>query len=130
MPKVRPHLIDKKEKYKVIGRFFEIVSNLKSKKEVIDFFVGLLTSSESLMFARRIQIAEMLLEGDNYERIRKVLKVSNQTITKTDQWLHSGDENYGRWLEKCLKIKANLKDDYSTGLDRYAHHRFFKDLLK
>lgn len=131
MSKVRPHLMDKKEKYKIIGNFFEIVSNLKVKKEVIDFFIGLLTASEALMMARRIQIAQLLLEGENYEIIRKRLKVSNQTITKTDQWLHSGDEKYNIWLEGQLKrkVETNRRGDYASMLDKYAHHRFLKNLL-
>ena len=33
------------------------------KKEIIDFFMGLLASSETLMFARRIQIAQMIVNG-------------------------------------------------------------------
>lgn len=129
MPKVRPHLIEKTEKYKIIGNFFEIVAGLKNKKEVIDFFLGLLTPSEILMSARRIQIAQMLLEEENYEIIRKRLKVSNQTITKTDQWLHRDDE-YNRWLGGKLKRKIEKEKNYSSSmLDKYAHHRFFKNLL-
>jgi len=42
MSKVRLHLITKEDKFRIIGNFFEIVSGLKSKKEIIDFFVGLL----------------------------------------------------------------------------------------
>jgi uncharacterized protein YerC len=133
MPKVKPHEIDKKEKYEIIGNFFEIISNLKSKKEVIDFFVGLLTSSESLMMARRIQIAQMILDDEEYEAIRRALKVSNQTITKTDQWLHGEDDKYNRWLAMQLRKKpkkAEKTGEQFSTLDKYAHHRFLRDLLK
>lgn len=132
MPKVRIHSIVKEDKFRIIGNFFEIVSNLRSKREIIDFFVGLLTPSEALMVGRRIQIAQLLLQGENYEDIRKLLKVSNQTITKTDQWLHSGDENYNQWLANRIakKNKVVSKEDRANLLDRYAHHRVFNDLFK
>lgn len=131
MSKVKPHLINKNEKYKIIGNFFEIISGLKSKNEIIDFFLGLLSASETLMIARRIQIAQMLISGDSYENIRKKLKVSNQTITKTDQWLHSGDEKYDIWLAKQLrkKVKISSKENKGSMLNKYAHHRFLKNLL-
>lgn len=134
MGKVRTHLIDKKERYKIIGDFFEIVSNFRAKKEVIDFFVGLLTPSEALMMARRIQIARMLLEEKNYDAIRRELKVGFSTITKTDQWLNNRGDEYSLWIKKCLRKIENrdikTKTYSESLLNRYAHHRFLKDLLR
>ncbi|KKP77870.1 MAG: hypothetical protein A2271_00705 [Candidatus Moranbacteria bacterium RIFOXYA12_FULL_35_19] len=133
MAKVKSHEINSKERYKIIGNFFDIIANLKSKKEVVDFFVGLLTPSENLMVARRIQIAQLLIEGESYETIKNKLKVSFQTITKTERWLHSEDENYNSWLAKCLKTKTsknNREMERENLLDRYSHHRFIKNLLK
>ncbi|MDQ1284027.1 MAG: TrpR like protein YerC/YecD [Patescibacteria group bacterium] len=109
MGKVKYHEIDSNERYKIIGNFLNIVSGLNSKKEALDFFLGLLTASESLMLARRIQIAQMLLDGLSYDDIRGKVKTSNQTITKTDRWLHSEDKEYNKWLEKCLNKKSGEK---------------------
>ncbi len=133
MAKVKSHEINAKERHKIIGNFFDIIANLKSKKEVVDFFVGLLTPSENLMVARRIQIAQLLIEGEGYETIKNKLKVSFQTITKTERWLHSEDEDYNSWLAKCLKIKPlknNKEIEKENLLDRYSHHRVIKNLLK
>ncbi len=120
--------MEKNEKYKIIGNFFEIVSGLKNKKEVVDFFLGLLTPSEVLMAARRIQIAQMLLEEGNYEIIRKRLKVSNQTITKTDRWLHR-DEDYNRWLKTKLKTREEKRKEIKDVLDKYPQYRFLRNIL-
>lgn len=134
MAKVKTHLVDKKERFRIIGEFFEIVTNLKNKDDVIGFFIGLLTSSESLMLARRIQVAEMLLEEKSYEEIRKKLKVSFQTIAKVYQWLYGENETYKKQIGNQLerKRKRNKKherfDDGSL-LNKYAHHRLLKDLL-
>ncbi|GBE16660.1 trp operon repressor [bacterium BMS3Abin15] len=134
MSKVRPSSIDSKNKYRIIGDFFDLVSGLNSKKEVIDFFIGLLTPSESLMMARRIQIAKMLIDEENYEIIRKKLKVSNQTITKTYNWLYSRGDDYNIWITKhILKLKDNNKKYKNSKnkslLDKYPHHRFLKELI-
>ena len=135
MAKVKTHLIDKKERYRIIGEFFEIVVNLKNKDDVIGFFIGLLTPSESLMLARRIQVAEMLLEEKSYEEIRKKLRVSFQTIAKVYNWLYGENETYKKQIENQNKRKrqreknrGNYKIKESL-LDRYAHHRLLKDLL-
>jgi uncharacterized protein YerC len=133
MAKVRTHEIDSKERYKIIGEFYETVSNLKSKKEVIDFYAGLFSPSECLMMSRRVQIAQLLLAGKSYEDIRSIVKASNQTITKTDQWLHSGDEKYDQWIKKCLNPRTkhkSEKDYYKSFIDRYPQHRFLKELFK
>lgn len=134
MGKVKYHEIDSNERYEIIGDFFNIVSGLRTKKEAIDFFLGLLSSSEALMFARRIQIAKLLLEGVSYDDIRAKVRASNQTITKTDRWLHSEDKDYNRWLEKCLK-KNNFdmkqtKNDLLSMLDKYPAHRLLKKIIK
>lgn len=136
MAKVRTHLVDKKERFKIIGEFFEIVSNLKNKDEVIGFFIGLLSPSESLMLARRIQIAEMLLEEKGYEEIRKKLKVSFQTIAKVYQWLYAENETYkkqiGSQLERKRKRIKNSSKRFNDGslLNKYAHHRLLRDLFE
>lgn len=135
MPKVKISSISSREKYAIIGEFFEIISVLNSKKEIIDFLIGLLTSSETLMMARRIQIAKMLIEEKDYETIREELSVSNQTITKTDNWLNGRGEDYRYWINKCFKkakkkIESSQKQKHNMSLlDRYPQHRFLKELL-
>ena len=135
MAKVKVSSVSSREKYAIVGEFFEIISVLDSKKEIIDFLVGLLTSSETLMMARRIQIAKMLIGKESYETIREELGVSNQTITKTDNWLNGRSEDYRDWIAKCFKkaekrIENSQKRKYSRSLlDRYPQHRILKKLL-
>jgi len=139
MPKVKVHAIPKEERYRIVGEFFDSVSQLKTKQEIIDFFVGLLTSSESLMLARRIQIAKLLIEEKGYEEIRRELKNSYQTITRIERWLHERDGAYKKILKKNFtKIdkentkkakKAEGQYTYESLLDRYPGHRFMKEIL-
>ncbi|MDO8241026.1 MAG: YerC/YecD family TrpR-related protein [Candidatus Moranbacteria bacterium] len=130
MSKVRVYSIDKNERYQAVGDLFEIIVNLRTKKEVIDFLIGLFTPSEMLMIARRIQIAGMLLEDDNYEIIRKKLKVSNQTISKVEYWLKSDEQKNKIIVTKLNQIKKSSKGKLNRSvLDKFAHHRALKELI-
>ena len=136
MGKVKVHEIDEKEKYKIIWDFFGLVFDLKSKKEVVDFLVGLMTASEILMMARRIQIARMLLEDKSCIEIRNKLKVGNDTILRTDNWLNGRGGDYKSWIKKCIekldeqKKNGNKKDFYfESMLDKYPNYRLWKNLI-
>ncbi len=137
MAKVKPHTVKPKEKYQAINSLFEVVSSLKTKQEIINFFLGLFTPSEALMVARRIQIAQMLLEDKSYEEIRKKLKVGTATVQRTYQWLHGGDDKYNNWLQnKIQKIGKSDKSnqinntiEYDSLLDKYPYHRFIKNIF-
>ncbi len=135
MAKVKPYEIDPGEKRRTIKDLFEVISGLRTKDEIINFFLGLFTASEALMIARRIQIAKMLIEDNSYEEIKEKLKVSSQTIHKTDQWLHNSDDLQNNWLVDRIKgaekkkIKRDSRNYSGSLLNKYAHHRFWKDLF-
>ncbi|MEA2006741.1 MAG: YerC/YecD family TrpR-related protein [Patescibacteria group bacterium] len=136
MSKVKYYSVSKKERYQLVGEFFDIVYYLKTKKEIIDFFIGLLTTSESLMVARRIQIAKLIIQGETYEKIRKKLGVGCQTIQKVDRWLHERDGAYLNVLENYMnraggKDKRMIAKTYKPKelLDRYPQHKFLKKML-
>lgn len=133
MPKVKVHSVNKDERYQIVGELFELIVNLRTKKEVIDFLIGLLTASETLMVARRIQIAKMLADDEGYEEIRKKLKVSYSTIATVEHWLQS-EEKRDFIIKKLKELGGNKKSkgvDYSGSLlDKYAQHKMLKNLLK
>lgn len=133
MSKVKYGKINKREKYQIISDLYEIISKLNSKKEVVDLFVGLLTPSENLMIARRIQIGKKIIEGKSYEKIRKELNVGFDTIAKTENWINGGSEEYSKWIEKMLRKSINennTKESYKSLLDKYPGHKILKELLK
>lgn len=138
MPKVRVYDVSREDRYQIVGEFLLAVSKLKTKRDTVGFLVGLLTSSELLMVARRIQIAKSLLKKKSYPEIRKELGVSFQTIAKTEQWLLEGDKDHVKQvrrilLEECERVdkeKKNFVIEYRDILDRYPAHRFWKELFR
>ncbi|MEF3691436.1 MAG: YerC/YecD family TrpR-related protein [Candidatus Moraniibacteriota bacterium] len=134
MSKVKPHEIDKKEKKRVVNEMFEVIERLKTKQEIIDFILGLFTASEALMMARRIQVAKLILSKKSYSDIREEVGASSHTIQRVDQWLHDNEGENIFWLKKCLvgkdkKEKKSRSYCCSNPLNKYAHHRFIKDLF-
>jgi len=97
--KVKYSQLSKEEKIKFLGDFYSTVASLQNREEVKNFLKDLLTLSESVMLARRLQIAMMLLNGDTQDRIRQKLKVGYSTIASVQRWLQAGFGGY----EKVLK---------------------------
>ena len=132
MAKVKVYSIPKEERYQMVGEFFDIVAQLKTKQEVIDFFIGVLTSSESLMIARRIQIAKLLAKDESYKKVREEMNVSPRTIQNVYHWLNERDEAYKKLMLKYLKKSKKNKRQiryYESELDKYPQHRLMKKIL-
>jgi uncharacterized protein YerC len=132
MAKVKVYSIDKKERIRIIKELLFVISELKSKNDIADFFLGILTQSEVVMVARRLQIAKMLLADESYDSIGRKMHVSHQTVNKTEQWIRH-NSNAGNTIIKKIK-SINVDDEIETEreysmLDKYSHHRILKDLL-
>ena len=107
--KVRYNQLTDFEKKKYLGEFYDMVSLLGSREEVKKFFKDLLTLSEVVMISRRIQIAKMLLEGKNFEEIRKDMKVGSNTISHVEKWLNNGFGGYKEIIKRHSKKEAKRR---------------------
>jgi uncharacterized protein YerC len=135
MARVRINQMSNEDRYEIIGDFYDIVTSLNTKNGVIGFFMGLLTPGEALMFARRIQIAIMLLEEKSYDDIRKELGVGFATITTVNHWLFGENEQFKNHIQAHIKRKNGKKEQkrskkyYENMLEKYPQHRILKDLF-
>ncbi len=141
MAKVKVYSIPKQERYQLVGEFFDIITELKTKQEIIDFFIGLLTPSEALMLARRIQVAKSLTREQNFREIIEDLHVSPRTVSTVYYWLHEKDGAYKKIIKRYLKkAKVSVAPSsagrkispypYRTSdLDKYPQHRLMKKIL-
>ncbi|OGI27156.1 MAG: hypothetical protein A2359_01300 [Candidatus Moranbacteria bacterium RIFOXYB1_FULL_43_19] len=96
------------EKKKFLGEFYSVIAQLKTRDEVKNFFKDLLTLSEVVMLSRRIQVAQLLLQGESHDDIRRKLKVGFGTITNVERWLKDGFGGYKEIIERYKK-KYNVK---------------------
>lgn len=116
MSKFDPYSLSPKERNKILDEFYFMVVSLRTREQVINFFKDLLTPSEAIMLARRIQIAKLLLQGYDYREISTKLKTGVDTITKVQRWLKEGFGGYVKALEKIMK-KEEREDEFKKMKD-------------
>ena len=117
MGKVKPKSIPNKELYKLLDEFYSIVTLLESKEEVKNFFKDLLSISEALMVARRIQIAKLLLAGLGYASIQEETRAGFATIANVQRWLDAG---FGGYLNAIENLDKKLREKESTYAKSYS----------
>jgi len=136
--KVKYHELTSDQKRKYLGEFYSMVALLESRQEVKSFFKDLLTLSEITMISRRIQIAKLLLEGKNYDEIRKALKAGRTNISQVEKWLNNGFGGYKNIITKYnkknkIKDKASFKSSVPFSREwvrkKYPMHYFLSNLL-
>jgi TrpR-related protein YerC/YecD len=104
------HEIGPNKRQGMLNDFYQMISEIKDKKDAKNFFKDLLTPGETIMIVYRIEIAKMLLQGFSYEDIQKKLKVGTSTVNNVNKWLYSG---FGGYMKEIKKAK-NQKDRYTS----------------
>lgn len=92
--------VNARERMQILDEFWTMIALLETKEEVKNFFKDLLSSSESLMLARRIQIAKLLLSEWGYDRIEQKLGTGPTTIASVHRWLQTGFGGYANAIPK------------------------------
>lgn len=73
-----------------LDQLIEALLNQKTKKEMYEFLLGLLTSQEIEEVSTRLQIVKMLKNGVPQHRIAKDLNVGVATVTRGSKELQKG----------------------------------------
>ncbi|MBU4141789.1 hypothetical protein KKE99_02865 [Patescibacteria group bacterium] len=127
MPKVDPRAIDSNSKMKYLDLLWTSIAQLENREETKIFFKDLLSESEALMLARRIEIAKRLIEGESYEAIAHELKVGMDTINRVQRWLISGSGGY----EKAVNgFKKELNRRFAKSSAQKKNKPYSFDWLK
>ena len=90
--------------------------NVPRKRQIVTLLLDVLTQSEHVMIARRLQTAKLLLRGMTHIKIRKRLGVSFDLIQDVDGWLDDKFKAYRKIIppllaeEKRQKKKKGKKD--------------------
>ncbi|MSU56259.1 MAG: hypothetical protein EXS51_03065 [Candidatus Taylorbacteria bacterium] len=106
MSRKRFHAINPKERARILDEFWTMIALLETKEEVKNFFKDLLSASESVMLARRIQIAKLLLAGWGYDRIEKKLGTGPTTVASVHKWLQGG---FGGYTQALPRLKREIE---------------------
>lgn len=97
---------------KIFYLFFQSLANLKDPSDVQRFLFDLLSPVERTMLAKRLAIAILLSKGHQYESIKDMLKVSQETIARVNMVLQSYGDGYKLVIKKTARneLLENLFD--------------------
>ncbi|MDD5463770.1 MAG: YerC/YecD family TrpR-related protein [Candidatus Moranbacteria bacterium] len=74
-------------------RFIQAILALNTEMEARKFLRDLMTKNEIIEFAKRLQIAELLMKKIPYSKIEEA-GFSSTTIARVSQWLANGEGGY------------------------------------
>lgn len=111
MTKLSRALLEGKYIDKFLNNFWSLITLLENKDQAASFLKDLLTHTEMKMFAKRVQIAKMLLEGYSYNEIRNVVKVTDPTISKMSNLLAVGGEGIRNAIANLQKIEEDIEEE-------------------
>lgn len=111
----RYRFLTKEYVYQALNKLRAAFLAAEDGSEVEEIIMGVLTHDERMKVGRRIQIAQMLKEGNTYAQIKEELKVGPPTITLTEKKMNQHplcfaliDKRVGR-VENEYKRKAYEK---------------------
>jgi len=100
--------LSKKEQQELFINFSFALSSVKDPVEAANLIKDLLSEQEAIMLARRLQIADLLIQGLKYREIKKIMKVTDPTIARVQTWLRLYGEGYRTIVERTSKKQKNI----------------------
>lgn len=92
-----------------VERLFEAILQLKDIDECYRFFEDLCTINEIKSLAQRLEVAEMLKDGETYNEIAERTGASTATISRVNRCLEYGAGGYRLILDR-LNLKQGGDD--------------------
>jgi len=95
----RRYLTNPENTKKTLEALWGAASRAEGKHTTSDFLRSVLTETEQLQIGRRLLIAQQLLSGHSWSRIRAELQVSPNTIDLVQTWLKQQVPEYEAALQ-------------------------------
>ncbi|OGE83692.1 MAG: hypothetical protein A3B10_04530 [Candidatus Doudnabacteria bacterium RIFCSPLOWO2_01_FULL_44_21] len=123
--------LTKREQDELFIKLARALALLHNPQEGAQFLRDLLSEPEVLMLARRLQIAELLLDGKTYQQIRADLKVSFGTIARVQTWLDLYGDGYRTIIKRIGPKQSpnNNEDQPLSKLKKKYPMYFWPELL-
>lgn len=113
--------LSKQEVDKLFYQLCVALSETKNAKETAELLRDLLSYQESEMIAKRLKIAELLLDNLTYSEICKVLKVSPPTIARVQEWLKISGEGYQRAMKSMKNSEIDNKKTKNNQIESWSN---------
>jgi TrpR-related protein YerC/YecD len=103
MSRISLRFLSVQDRGRLLTQFAEAIGIIKNPIEAAYFIKDIFSEQEVIMLARRLQIANLLLEGNTYEQIQDLLSAGHSTISKVHYWLSVYGDGYRLVLKKLPK---------------------------
>jgi len=77
-----------------LDQLFDAILSLNSREECYRFFDDIATMNEIQSLSGRLQVANMLINGETYQTIEKETKASTATISRVRRCINYGNDGY------------------------------------
>ena len=91
---------------RIFDLFLKTTISIKDKKKLQGFMNDLYSPTEKIMLAKRLACAVMIAKGNNYQSIRRTLRISPPTIAKMSMLVKYKGQGLTPILEEILKRDA------------------------
>jgi len=91
---------------------------MESKEDIRLLFRDLFTHTEYKMFAKRLEIARRLLDGQGYDELIKQLNVTERTIANINNILAEKGDGFRKVHEKLLLVEKGYREKEAKRIDR------------
>lgn len=88
---------------------------LKNGEEVKQFLIDLMTEKEIGDFYNRLRAAEMLMNGDSYDKVFKETGLSSATIARVSKWV-KGSTGCGKVIERIHRANEEISSHNEANL--------------
>ncbi|OGH19980.1 MAG: hypothetical protein A3D74_03740 [Candidatus Levybacteria bacterium RIFCSPHIGHO2_02_FULL_37_13] len=112
--------LTKKERQELLIALCEALTSIHKKEEAAQFLADLLSPQELEMLAKRLEIARLLIKGNTYDAIRKILKVSHNTIARVNAWLSLSGSGFRLVIERTKRKEKNYGQNIEEKYDPYS----------
>lgn len=109
MSKVDYRTVDGEERRKMMRELSRLLLSITNERDMLQLLYRLFTPSEIVMIGRRMQIAELMVNGWSYHSIQEELNVGLGTIKSVDRWLEYIMKDYDRFRSKQKQARNNQK---------------------
>lgn len=95
--------LPKAEVEKIFYKLCRAICEMKNTQEAAEFLRDLLSFQEAEMIAKRLKIAELILQDRTYTEIKQQLKVGYGKIARVQEWLKISGDGYRLALKRTIK---------------------------
>ncbi len=106
MAKFHPSKLNDEEKRELFTQLCYVLVGTSNLKEAAELLRDLLTEQEVEMISKRLEIADLLIDGLKYHEIRKILKTSDPTISRVNEWLKTAGEGFRMAKERLKRYNS------------------------